>query len=70
MLIDACPPEAIVSFHYESALHVHIDVRNLEHVTIVEALLPTLGAGIFHDIQRGNSPQHPFFHRVSARVDR
>ncbi|ARS27671.1 hypothetical protein [Sphingomonas sp. KC8] len=70
MLIDACPPETDVSFHFEDALYVHIDVRNLEHVTIVEAILPKLGAGIFHDIQRGSAPHRPFFHRVSARVDR
>ena len=66
----ACPPEAIISFDFESALHVHIAVRNMEHVTMVEALLPQMGAGLFSQLQRGRSPKHPFFHRVSALVDR
>ncbi|WP_380873562.1 hypothetical protein ACFB49_42300 [Sphingomonas sp. DBB INV C78] len=70
LLVDACPSEAIVSFSYEGELRVHIDVRNLEHVTLVEAILPTLGAGLFNDIRRGSSPEHPFFHRVTADVDR
>ncbi|SNS39805.1 hypothetical protein SAMN06295912_105218 [Sphingomonas laterariae] len=68
-LIAVCPQEAIVTFSYEGRLEVHIDVRNLEHVTLVEAILPTLGAGMFSNIQRGISPPHPFFHRVSADVE-
>lgn len=69
-LLAACPPEAEVSFQFENALHVHIDVRNVEHMTMVEALLPGMGAGLFSDLQRGDSPHRPFFHRITARVDR
>lgn len=69
-LLAACPPEAVVSFNFEDVLQVHIDVRNVEHVTIVEAMLPRMGANLFSDLQRGRSPQRPFFHRISARVDR
>lgn len=67
-LLAACPPEAVVSFHYEDDLNVHIDVRNVEHMTIVEAMLPGVSPGLFTDLQRGRSPQRPFFHRVSARM--
>ena len=69
-LVAACPPEAIVTFQFDDALSVHIDVRSLEHVTVVEALLPAMGAGMFHDLQRARAPNRPFFHRVSALVDR
>src|SRR3546814_8544553 len=31
-LVAACPPEAIVTFQFDDALSVHIDVRSLEHV--------------------------------------
>ena len=69
-LREACPPESTISFHFNGKLRVHIDVRKLEDVTSVEAILPTLGASMFHDIQRGQAPHHSFFHRVSAMVDR
>lgn len=65
-----CPADAKISFHYDSRLHLHIDIRRLEDVSAIETMLPTLGAGLFHDIQRGPTPHQPFFHRVSAFVDR
>lgn len=69
-LREVCPIDAVISFHFDGKLHLHIDVRNLESVMGIEAVLPTLGAGSFHDIQRGPTPHQPFFHRVSAIVDR
>lgn len=69
-LVEACPPRAKVSFYFDGKLHVHIDVRAVEDVTRVEALLPTIGAGMFHTIKRGSTPGHAFFHRVSALVER
>jgi hypothetical protein len=65
----ACPENAEISFDFDGKLHVHIDIRNLEDVTLTEAILPTLCMGIFHDIGRGNAPHRSFFHRVSAQVE-
>lgn len=69
-LVEACPPRSNIGFHFDGKLHVHIDVRAVEDVTRVEALLPSIGAGMFHTIKRGSTPGHPFFHRVSALVER
>jgi len=69
-LRQACPLETKISFDFDGTLRVHIDVRNLEDVTKVEALLPTLGASMFHTINRGLTPRRSFFHRVTAQVDR
>ncbi|WP_246604938.1 hypothetical protein [Aquisediminimonas sediminicola] len=69
-LREVCPVDAAISLHFDGKLHLHIDVRNMESVMGIEAMLPTLGAGLFHDIQRGPTPHQPFFHRVSAIVDR
>lgn len=70
MLKDISPDEATISFDFDGRLHVHIDVHNVEDLLRIEALLPTLGAGIFHDLTRGETPHRPFFHRLSAIVDR
>lgn len=70
MIQEVCPPEAVISFHFDEKLYVHIDVRNMEYVTGIEAILPKLGAGLFHDIRRGPTPHRPFLHRVSALVER
>jgi hypothetical protein len=69
-LRQACPLEAKVSFDFDVTLRVHIDVRNLEDVTKVEALLPTLGASMFRAVNRGLTPRRSFFHRVTAQIDR
>lgn len=68
MLREVCPNDAVISFDFDGDLHVHIDVRRREEVTLLEALLPTLGGGLFHSLSRGATPHHPFFHRVSALV--
>lgn len=70
MLQERCPQEAIVSFDFDGKLHVHIDLRSREDVAVVEALLPTLGTGLFHSLSRGSTPNRPFFRRVTALVDR
>ena len=70
MLREACPANAKISFDFDGRLHVHIDVRKREDVTLIEAMLPSLGLGLFHSISRGDTPNHPFYHRVSAQVDR
>ncbi len=70
LLRESCPPEANITFHFNGRLYVHIDVRELQQVVAIELLLPTLGAGIFHDVQRGQAPRHAFLHRITALVDR
>lgn len=70
LLRDACPENSHVSFDFDGRLHVHIDVRKREDVTIVEMILSKLGAGLFYGISRSGTPHHPFFHRVSAIVAR
>ena len=70
MLKEACPENAAISFDFDGRLHVHIDVHDLEEVLKVETILPTLGAGIFHDLVRRDTPHHPFMNRVSAVVNR
>ena len=68
LLRDACPPETVISFGFDGRLQAHIDVRKREHVMYVEMVLPTLEAGLFHGISIGGTPNHPFYHRVSALV--
>jgi hypothetical protein len=68
MLRDLAPRDAVISFDFDGKLHVHIDVRKREEVTVIEAVLPTLDGGRFGQLSRGATPHHPFFHRVSAVV--
>lgn len=70
MLTTASPEGAIVSFDFDGRLHVHIDVRSFEDLLKVEGVLPILGGGMFHGVSRGETPHRPFFHRLSAIVDR
>lgn len=70
ILREACPKQSLISFDFDGRLHAHIDVRKREDVILVQALLPTLGLGLFHSISQGETPHHPFFHRFSAVVDR
>jgi len=64
------PRDARVTFDYNGTLHLHVDVRNLEDVARLEILLPTLCGNIFANLQRGPVDNHPFFHRLTASVDR
>lgn len=68
LLRDACPPESILSFSFDGRLQAHIDVRQREHVMYVEMVLPTLEPGLFHGVSIGGTPNHPFYHRISAFV--
>ena len=70
MLAGACPKGAIISFDFNGRLHVHVDLRDFEDLLKVEGTLQILGGGMFHDISRGSTPHHPFYHRLSAIVDR
>ena len=70
LLHSVCPSEAVITFEFAGALHVHIDVRTLEDMTRLETLMPSLGGGVFHDIQRGLAARRSFFHRLSASVAR
>ena len=70
-ILEGAFPESVgIILDFDGRLHAHIDVHNLEAVTRVETLLPTLAGGIFHDLSRGDTPHHRFCHRVSAIVDR
>ena len=64
------PGAVEISFTFRKNLRLHIDVRTLEEAHAVEARLPALCGGIFHQIFSGSSPHRAFFHRVSAMVDR
>ena len=70
ILDGVCPRDAVITFEFAHALHVHIDVRTLEDMTRLEALMPSLAGGAFYDIQRGLAARRSFFHRLSARVAR
>ena len=63
------PGAYAISFEYRRDLHLHIDLRTLEEAHVVEARLPGLCGGVFEKIFTGASPHHPFFHRVSAKVN-
>lgn len=68
VLRNHCPADAVIIFEYNGALHLHVDVRQFEDVTKMEALLPSLCGGIFQQVQRGLAAHHSFFHRISALV--
>jgi hypothetical protein len=66
LLRDIVPSDATISFDFNGKLQVHIDLARREDVTLVEALLPRVGAGLFQDLRRSSTPHRPFSHRVSA----
>jgi hypothetical protein len=70
LLKNTCPGDADICFEFDRNLQVHIDVRKQEDVTLVQAVLPTLGGELFSGIRLGRTPRRPFCHRVSAQVDR
>jgi len=57
-----------VTLEFKGKLHVHLDVKRGEDLPLVEAKLADLGEGMFSQISRGSTPNHPFSHRVSALV--
>jgi hypothetical protein len=68
MLLAELPFAREVSFEFDTALRVHIDVRSRDEVAQVEGILPMLGGGLFRDLRRAAKPRHPFMQRVSAVV--
>jgi hypothetical protein len=66
---ESCPSDARISFDFDGHLHIHVDVRTLQQVAEVQAALASSGGGLFHTFTRGNTPHHPFFHRLSARIN-
>ncbi|MYL98308.1 hypothetical protein GR702_11085 [Novosphingobium sp. FGD1] len=67
---DACPPSATVSFTFDGRLRIAVDVHTFEEASQVEAVLPSIAGGVFHDVVRGNTPGMSFRRRVSALVER
>jgi hypothetical protein len=67
---DACPCKTQISFSFAQDLRIAVDVRTFEEVHIVEATLPRLAGGAFHDITRSATPHHAFLKRVCATVNR
>ncbi|MDF2640393.1 MAG: hypothetical protein K0R64_3377 [Novosphingobium lindaniclasticum] len=57
-----------ITLEFDGKLHVHLDVKAGEDLPLVEAKLAELGNGMFSQIGRGATPNHPFSHRVSALV--
>jgi hypothetical protein len=70
LLRGICPRDAQISFAFDGRLQVHIDVRKHEELYVVETVLPNLEGGLFHSLNRGRTPHHPFFQRLSAVVQR
>jgi hypothetical protein len=70
MVVDACSPDAKVSFAFDGRLHLFVDVRTIEEIVAAELILPGLGGGMFHEIQRSQAPRHGFGHRLTALVNR
>ena len=70
MLTAHCPEDSVIRFEFDGTLHLHLDMRGFEELTAMEMLLPTIAGGVFHDVQRGMSERHSFFHRLTAQVAR
>lgn len=64
------PEEAVIGFEYDGRLRINIDVRSLEDLARLETLLPRACEGLFYNIQRRLVEHRPFFHRLTANVDR
>lgn len=69
LLRQEMPDSAKIHLEFDGKLHVHIDVRKGEDVTLVEARLPGLFGGLFSNVHHGSTPGHAFLHRVSAWAD-
>lgn len=64
-------PKAVkVIFEFDGRLKLHIDVRSGEEISATETRLAGLCGGIFSKIHHGATPHHPFFHRITAEVER
>lgn len=63
-------PEGTIGFEFDGRLTVNIDVRKREDVLVLQAVLPTIEAGLFRNLTLRNTPKSSFGHRVSAEVSR
>jgi hypothetical protein len=64
-------PSAIkIFFEFDDRLKVHIDVRTGEEIGTTETKLARLCGGTFTQVTHGGTPHHPFFHRITAKVER
>lgn len=63
------PKAREITFDFTDYLRLHIDLRTKEEAQVALARLPALAGGIYSDIFVGSSPRHPFWQRVSAKVD-
>jgi len=71
LLRDAFPDVHHISFEYDGKLMVHMDSRRKEQVALIQERLPYLAGGrLFSGIRRGETPNRPFDHRISALVAR
>ena len=71
LLMEELPYAADVTFEFDGTLKAHIDIRNREEVLLVEERLKHLGGGhLFSKIIRGEVPNHPFLHRITAKIER
>ena len=70
LLTSEFPQAVEIGFSFSGKLQVHIDVRSLEEITILDAKLPTMAGGLFSEVRYGGTPGHAFLHRVSAKVAR
>jgi hypothetical protein len=64
------PQDADITFEFNGKLRINIDIRKLEDLAKMETQLPGVCGGIFSNMQRGLVEHHPFFHRLTALVDR
>lgn len=69
-LAAVCPKESVIRFEFDGKLRLHLDVRRFEELAAMEIMLPTICGSAFHDVQRGISERHSFFHHLTAVVER
>lgn len=71
LLQQEFPSARHVSLEFDGRLVAHIDVRNKSELDLIEARLPYIGGGhLFLEPRRGDTPHHPFHHRITASVAR
>jgi hypothetical protein len=71
LLLTELPYASNVTFEFDGTLKAHIDIRNREEIVLVEERLKHIGGGhLFSHASRGLVPNHPFLHRITARLDR
>ena len=69
-LLRTIVSEGTIGFEFDGRLQVNIDLRKREDVLVLQAVLPTIEAGLFRNLALGNTPNRSFGHRISAEVAR